>query len=171
MITENHLHRFVKGNYSFLKASQTYIWNCFLTSIMNNPKPKDSVSKTNIHGLSQTDLVNKLQEMSEKNLELTQQIQITKESSEEWHFKYLMSMIDKGQIEIRLRETHIQMLKEWNKVVGIWMPTDLELKIMSDKKFEKLMNQMRSEFNSKLSLLAAKIIESNAAKNDENVKG
>lgn len=138
---------------------------------MNNPKPKDSVSKTNIHGLSQTDLVNKLQEMSEKNLELTQQIQITKESSEEWHFKYLMSMIDKGQIEIRLRETHIQMLKEWNKVVGIWMPTDLELKIMSDKKFEKLMNQMRSEFNSKLSLLAAKIIESNAAKNDENVKG
>ena len=135
---------------------------------MDNPKPQNSVNNTNIQGLSKTDLVNKLQEMSDKNMELSQQIQITKESSEEWHFKYLMSMIDKGQIEIRLRETHIQMVKEWNKVVGIIMPTDLELKIMTDKKFQKFMNEMRNQFNTKIGLLAKHVHQMHQ---NENVKG
>ena len=95
--------------------------------------------------LSKNALVNKVIECEEQNKALKSGIQEC--------FNYCkIAVADKAQMQIRLRQTHIFLIKEWNKMVKIKLPSDLELKILTDNQFQEFMQDMRNKYDEKISV-------------------
>ena len=99
---------------------------------------------------SRNELIDQLVHSYKENQNLQKQIQGIVASQTDWFTKYQFARLETHRVALRVRDAHIGVLKEWNKLINLELPSDAELQAMDHDKFHQLLDDTRNKFNDKI---------------------